>query len=200
MFKSYSMELGGRTLTLEFGKYAEQASGSTLVRYGDTVVLVNATVADTPRPGIDFFPLGVDYEEKLYSVGHIPGSWNRREGRPGGRFPARRENDRFDRTRRDGRFDKRDRFERRSENTDDRRDFKKREFENPEAPRPRKGREAMNGAAPAYTGKWKGPRDQRNFDDKPFEKPHRAKRFDNRPTGKGSGEVRRRENKPKKEN
>ncbi|MBQ3231736.1 MAG: polyribonucleotide nucleotidyltransferase, partial [Clostridia bacterium] len=83
MFKSYSMELGGRTLTLEFGKYAEQASGSTLVRYGETVVLVNATVADTPRPGIDFFPLGVDYEEKLYSVGHIPGSWNRREGRPG---------------------------------------------------------------------------------------------------------------------
>ena len=82
MFKSYSMELGGRTLTLEFGKYAEQASGSTLVRYGDTVVLVNATVAATPRPGIDFFPLSVDFEEKLYSVGRIPGSWNRREGRP----------------------------------------------------------------------------------------------------------------------
>ena len=83
MFKSYSMELGGRTLTLEFGKYAEQAAGSTLVRYGDTVVLVNATVSDTIRPGIDFFPLNVDFEEKLYSVGHIPGSWNRREGRPG---------------------------------------------------------------------------------------------------------------------
>ncbi|MBR0463633.1 MAG: polyribonucleotide nucleotidyltransferase, partial [Clostridia bacterium] len=83
MFKSYSIELGGRTLTFEFGKYAEQASGSTFVRYGDTAVLVNATVADTPRPGIDFFPLSVDYEEKLYSVGHIPGSWNRREGRPG---------------------------------------------------------------------------------------------------------------------
>ena len=83
MFKSYSMELGGRTLTLEFGKYAEQAAGSTLVRYGETVVLVNTCVSETIRPGIDFFPLGVDYEEKLYSVGHIPGSWNRREGRPG---------------------------------------------------------------------------------------------------------------------
>ena len=82
MFKSYTMELGGRPLTLEFGKYAEQASGSTFVRYGDTCVLVNATVADTQRPGIDFFPLSVDFEEKLYSVGHIPGSWNRREGRP----------------------------------------------------------------------------------------------------------------------
>ena len=81
-FKAYSMELGGRTLTLEFGKYAEQASGATFVRYGDTCVLVTATVAETPRPGIDFFPLSVDFEEKLYSVGHIPGSWNRREGRP----------------------------------------------------------------------------------------------------------------------
>ncbi len=83
MFKSYSMELGGRTLTLEFGKYAEQATGATFVRYGDTAVLVTATVSDTPRPGIDFFPLSVDFEEKLYAVGHIPGSWNRREGRPG---------------------------------------------------------------------------------------------------------------------
>ena len=83
MFKSYSMELGGRTLTLEFGKYAEQASGATFIRYGDTALLVTATVASTPRPGIDFFPLSVDFEEKLYSVGHIPGSWNRREGRPG---------------------------------------------------------------------------------------------------------------------
>ena len=82
MFREFSIELGGRTLTLEFGKYCEQASGSTIVRYGDTVVMVNATVAETPRPGIDFFPLSVDYEEKLYSVGHIPGSWNRREGRP----------------------------------------------------------------------------------------------------------------------
>ena len=62
MFKSYSMELGGRTLTLEFGKYAEQASGATFVRYGDTCILVTATVAETPRPGIDFFPLSVDFE------------------------------------------------------------------------------------------------------------------------------------------
>ena len=82
MFKTYSMELGGRTLTLEFGKYAEQASGACFVRYGDTCVLTNCTVSDTPRPGIDFFPLSVDFEEKLYAVGHIPGSWNRREGRP----------------------------------------------------------------------------------------------------------------------
>ena len=81
-FRTYSMELGGRELRLEFGKYAEQASGACFVRYGDTCVLVTATVADTPRPGIDFFPLSVDFEEKLYSVGHIPGSWNRREGRP----------------------------------------------------------------------------------------------------------------------
>ena len=74
MFKSYSMELGGRTLTLEFGKYAEQASGATFIRYGDTALLVTATVASTPRPGIDFYPLSVDFEEQLYSVGHIPGS------------------------------------------------------------------------------------------------------------------------------
>jgi len=82
MFKSYSYELGGRTLTLEFGKYAEQAGGAVFVRYGDTCVLVTATVAETPRPGIDFFPLSVDFEEKLYAVGKIPGGWIRREGRP----------------------------------------------------------------------------------------------------------------------
>ena len=82
MFKSYSYELGGRTLTLEFGKYAEQASGAVFVRYGETCILVTATVAETPRPGIDFFPLSVDFEEKLYAVGKIPGGWIRREGRP----------------------------------------------------------------------------------------------------------------------
>ena len=82
MFKSYSYELGGRTLTLEFGKYAEQASGAAFVRYGDTCVLVTATVSETQRPGIDFFPLSVDFEEKLYAVGKIPGGWIRREGRP----------------------------------------------------------------------------------------------------------------------
>ncbi len=126
-----------------------------------------------------------------------------RDSRPNGRFPARREGDKFDRNRRDGKFEKRDRFEnrfeRRNENAQGRRDFRK-DPDNQDSPRPRKGREAMNGAAPAYTGKWKGPRDQRNHDDKPFEKPYRAKRFDNRPSSKGSGEVRRRENKPQKEN
>ncbi len=82
MFKSYEMDLGGKKLRLEFGKYAEQASGSCFVCYGDTRVLVNATVAENPRPGIDFFPLSVDYEEKMYAVGKIPGGWIRREGRP----------------------------------------------------------------------------------------------------------------------
>ena len=82
MFKSYQMELGGKPLTLEFGKYAEQAGGSCFVRYGETVVLVNAVVSEKPRPGIDFFPLSVDYEEKMYAVGKIPGGWIRREGRP----------------------------------------------------------------------------------------------------------------------
>ena len=82
MFKRYETQLGGRTLALEFGKYCEQASGSCFVRYGDTCVLVNATASATQRPGIDYFPLGVDFEEKLYAVGRIPGGWIRREGRP----------------------------------------------------------------------------------------------------------------------
>ena len=82
MDKKYSMELAGRTLTLEFGRYAQQANGSVLVRYGDTVVLVCATAAATPRPGMDFFPLSVEFEEKLYSVGKIPGGFIKREGRP----------------------------------------------------------------------------------------------------------------------
>ena len=82
MEKNYSMELAGRTLTLEFGRYAQQANGSVLVRYGDTVVLVCATAADKPRPGMDFFPLSVEFEEKLYSVGKIPGGFIKREGRP----------------------------------------------------------------------------------------------------------------------
>ncbi len=80
--KSYSMELGGRTLTLEFGKYAQQAAGSVLVRYGDNAILAAVTVSETPRPGIDFFPLGCDFEEKMYSVGKIPGGFIKREGRP----------------------------------------------------------------------------------------------------------------------
>lgn len=79
---SYSMELGGRTLTIESGKLAKQANGSVLVRYGDTAVLVAATSSKEPREGIDFFPLTVDFEEKLYSVGKIPGGFIKREGRP----------------------------------------------------------------------------------------------------------------------
>ncbi len=82
MFKTYSMELAGRTLTIETGKMAELANANVLVRYGDTVVMVNVTASKEPREGIDFFPLSVDYEEKLYSVGKIPGGFTRREGKP----------------------------------------------------------------------------------------------------------------------
>ena len=82
MFKSYETELAGRKLTLETGKLAGLANGSVLVRYGDTVVLVDVTASKEPRDGIDFFPLSVDYEEKLYAVGKIPGSYTKREGKP----------------------------------------------------------------------------------------------------------------------
>ncbi len=81
-YREYTMEFAGRTLKLEFGKYAQQAGGSALVRYGDTVVLVNATASETAREGVDFFPLTVDFEEKQYSVGKIPGGFIKREGRP----------------------------------------------------------------------------------------------------------------------
>ncbi len=81
-YKSYSMDLAGKKLTLEFGKYCEQANGSVWVHLGDTVVMVNATMAPTPREGVDFFPLAVDVEEKQYSVGKIPGGFIKREGRP----------------------------------------------------------------------------------------------------------------------
>ena len=81
-FKQYTMDLGGQPLTIEFGKYAQQAAGSAFVRHGDTVVMVNVTMSEQPRPGIDFFPLSVDFEEKQYSVGRIPGGFLRREGRP----------------------------------------------------------------------------------------------------------------------
>jgi len=81
-FKSFTMDLAGRPLTLEFGKYCEQAAGSVWVRLGDTVVMVNATMSPTPRPGVDFFPLAVDVEEKQYAVGKIPGGFIKREGRP----------------------------------------------------------------------------------------------------------------------
>ncbi|MBE7048058.1 MAG: polyribonucleotide nucleotidyltransferase [Ruminococcaceae bacterium] len=82
MFKSYQMELAGRPLIVETGKYAELAGGAVMIRYGDTVILSTATASSKPREGIDFFPLSVDFEEKLYSVGKIPGGFIKREGRP----------------------------------------------------------------------------------------------------------------------
>lgn len=82
MYRTYSMELAGRKLSVEIGRVAEQANGAALVFYGDTVVLVTATASDKPRDGIDFFPLSIDYEERLYSVGKIPGGFIKREGRP----------------------------------------------------------------------------------------------------------------------
>ncbi len=81
-FKSWTMDLCGRPLTIEVGKVAELANASAMVKYGDTTVLVAVTVAPRPRDGVDFFPLSVDFEEKLYAVGRIPGSFMRREGRP----------------------------------------------------------------------------------------------------------------------
>lgn len=83
MFEQFQMELAGRPLIIETGKMAKQASGAVLVRYGETVVLVASTGNKEPREGADFFPLTVDYEEKMYSVGRIPGGFIRREGRPG---------------------------------------------------------------------------------------------------------------------
>ncbi len=80
--QKYTMELQGRTLTMETGRLAKLASGAVLMKYGDTVVLVTATVADEAREGIDFFPMTVDYEERLYAVGRIPGGFIKREGRP----------------------------------------------------------------------------------------------------------------------
>ena len=80
--KTFSYELAGRPLVIETGKLAQLAGGSCLVRYGETAVLANATMSAAPRDGIDFLPLSVDYEERLYAAGKIPGSWNRREGRP----------------------------------------------------------------------------------------------------------------------
>ena len=81
MFKTYSMELAGRTLTIETGKLAELANANVLVRYGETVVMVNVVASKEPREGIDFFPLSVDYEEKMYAAGKIPGGFTRREGK-----------------------------------------------------------------------------------------------------------------------
>ncbi len=80
-FKVFTTEIGGREVKVEVGKYAQQANGSCLVRCGDTVVMVNVTMAPQPREGMDFFPLSVDYEEKMYAVGKIPGGFKKREGR-----------------------------------------------------------------------------------------------------------------------
>ena len=81
MIKQFSMELAGRTLTVEIGRVAAQANGAAFMHYGDTVVLSTATASDKPREGIDFFPLSVEFEEKMYSVGKIPGGFNKREGK-----------------------------------------------------------------------------------------------------------------------
>ena len=82
MLKTFSMELAGRTLTVETGKLAQLANGAALIRYGDTVIMSTATASSSPRDGIDFFPLSVDYEERLYAVGKIPGGFIKREGKP----------------------------------------------------------------------------------------------------------------------
>ena len=81
MFKSYSLDLAGKTLTVEIGRVCAQANGAAILRYGETTVLSTATASDKPRDGIDFFPLSVEYEEKMYSVGKIPGGFNKREGK-----------------------------------------------------------------------------------------------------------------------
>ena len=82
MFEKYETQLAGRNLSIETGKIAELANGSVVVRYGETVVMVNVTAAKEPKEGVDFFPLSVDYEEKLYAVGKIPGGFTKREGKP----------------------------------------------------------------------------------------------------------------------
>ena len=81
MYKSFSMELAGRTLTVDVGRVGKQANGCAFMHYGDTTVLSTATASDKPRDGIDFFPLSVEFEEKMYSVGKIPGGFNKREGK-----------------------------------------------------------------------------------------------------------------------
>ncbi len=80
-YKSYSMELAGRTLRVDIGRVAKQANGAVFIHYGDTVILSTATASEKPREGIDFFPLSVEFEEKMYSVGKIPGGFNKREGK-----------------------------------------------------------------------------------------------------------------------
>ena len=81
-YRTFSTDLAGRKLTVETGKMAQLANGSCLVRYGDTAILATATASAAPRDGIDFLPLSVDFEERLYAVGKIPGSFLKREGKP----------------------------------------------------------------------------------------------------------------------
>lgn len=80
-YKTYSMELAGRTLSVDIGRVGKQANGCAFMHYGDTTLLCTATASDKPREGIDFFPLSVEYEEKMYAVGKIPGGFNKREGK-----------------------------------------------------------------------------------------------------------------------
>ena len=81
MYKKYELELAGRTLRVDVGRVAKQANGAVLMHYGDTTVLCTATASEKPRDGIDFFPLSVEYNERLYAVGKIPGGFNKREGK-----------------------------------------------------------------------------------------------------------------------
>ena len=80
-YKEFKFEVGGREFTVETGKYTEQANGSCVVRCGETAVMVSVCMSATPRDGMDFFPLQVDYEEKMFAIGKIPGGFKRREGR-----------------------------------------------------------------------------------------------------------------------
>ena len=80
-YREFKTTVGGREVTVETGKYAEQTNGSCVIRCGETVVMVNVVMAEKPRDGMDYFPLGVDFEEKMYSVGKIPGSFKRRATR-----------------------------------------------------------------------------------------------------------------------
>ena len=81
MYKTFTMELAGRTLKVDVGRVAAQANGAAFMQYGETTVLSTATASEKPREGIDFFPLSVEFEEKMYAVGKIPGGFNRREGK-----------------------------------------------------------------------------------------------------------------------
>ena len=81
MYKTFEMELAGRPLKVDVGRVAKQANGAVLMHYGDTTVLCTATASEKPRDGIDFFPLSVEYNERMYAVGKIPGGFNKREGK-----------------------------------------------------------------------------------------------------------------------